>query len=91
MQLSIPDSVAVVEGFISMSDEEISAYCQEHGFAMSSADLIFTRDYFKTLHRDPTITELKVVDTYWSDHCRHTTFQTQLTEVQFQEARWARR
>ena len=85
LQLSIPDSVAVVEGFISMSDEEISTYCQEHGFAMSSADLIFTRDYFKTLHRDPTITELKVVDTYWSDHCRHTTFQTQLTEVEFEE------
>ena len=68
-----------------MSDEEIAAYCRENGFAMSSADLCFTRDYFKKIGRNPTITELKVVDTYWSDHCRHTTFQTELTEVAFEE------
>lgn len=85
MQLSVPESVPVVEGFLAMSDEEIADYCRENGFAMSSADLCFTRDYFKKIGRNPTITELKVVDTYWSDHCRHTTFQTELTEVAFEE------
>ncbi len=85
LQLTIPTKVETVEGFISMDDAQTAAYCQENGFAMSAADLIFTRDYFKKIGRNPTITELKVVDTYWSDHCRHTTFQTKLTDVQFEE------
>ncbi len=73
--------VADVDGFISMSDEEIAAYHKNIGFAMSVADLVFVRDYFKSEQRNPTETELKVIDTYWSDHCRHTTFATQLKNV----------
>ncbi len=70
-----------VDGFIKMSDEEIQAYHKNIGFAMSAQDLAFVRDYFKGEKRNPTETELKVIDTYWSDHCRHTTFATELKNV----------
>ncbi len=70
-----------VNGFIKMSDKEIAEYHKNTGFAMSVADLIFVRDYFTSEKRDPTETELKVIDTYWSDHCRHTTFATELKNV----------
>ncbi len=70
-----------VAGFIAMSDEDIAAYHKNVGFAMSVADLAFVRDYFKKEGRDPKETELKVIDTYWSDHCRHTTFATELKNV----------
>ena len=73
--------VHVVYGFTKMSDEEIAAYHKQNGFAMSVADLAFVRDYFKEEGRDPTETEVKVIDTYWSDHCRHTTFATELRNV----------
>jgi len=70
-----------VAGFIDMTDAEITAYHKNVGFAMSALDLIFVRDYFRTEKRNPTETELKVIDTYWSDHCRHTTFATELKNV----------
>lgn len=73
--------VANVDGFIRMSEEEIAAYHRKNGFAMSVEDLIFVRDYFKDEGRDPTETEIKVIDTYWSDHCRHTTFATEIRDV----------
>lgn len=71
-----------VEGFLSMTDEEIAAFHKREGFAMSAADLAFVRDYFKGEGRNPTETELKVIDTYWSDHCRHTTFATRLKRIE---------
>ena len=70
-----------VEGFIGRTDEEIAAYHKKIGFAMSTEDLAFVRDYFKDEGRNPTETELKVIDTYWSDHCRHTTFATELKNI----------
>ena len=73
--------VCDVEGFIDMTDEEIASYHKNIGFAMSVADLVFVRDYFRSEKRNPTETELKVIDTYWSDHCRHTTFATELKTV----------
>ncbi len=73
--------VSEVNGFIDMSDEQITAYHKSVGFAMSAADLAFVRDYFKSEKRNPTETELKVIDTYWSDHCRHTTFATELKNM----------
>ncbi len=87
IKADVPADVARVEGFISRSDDEIAQYHKEMGFAMSVADLCFCRDYFaNTEHRDPTITELKVIDTYWSDHCRHTTFLTQLDSVDIEKS-----
>ena len=75
--LIVPD----VEGFTDFSDEEIAKYHAAQGFAMSVEDLKFVRDYFISEGRVPTFTELKVIDTYWSDHCRHTTFATELTDI----------
>ena len=85
-----PDDIVRIEGFIAKSDDEIAAYHSEMGFAMSVADLCWVRDYFKNdENRDPSLTELKVIDTYWSDHCRHTTFATQLDEIKIDESRYS--
>ena len=73
--------VPMIDGFIKMSDIEVASYHASTGFAMSLQDLLFVRDYFITESRDPSETELKVIDTYWSDHCRHTTFATEITNV----------
>ena len=81
MEMPEGTPVAVLNGFIGYSDDEIAAFHKSVGFAMSVADLIFVRDYFASEKRDPTETELKVIDTYWSDHCRHTTFSTELKDV----------
>ena len=72
-----PGKITQVEGFITMSDEKLEALGDTLGLAMDSDDLRFLRDYFRdTEHRNPTMTEIRIVDTYWSDHCRHTTFLT---------------
>ncbi len=75
------DDVKSVEDFISYGDERIAEYHAETGLAMSVQDLAFVRDYFKKEGRNPTETEIKVIDTYWSDHCRHTTFSTELKDI----------
>ncbi|MBP3398795.1 MAG: phosphoribosylformylglycinamidine synthase [Erysipelotrichaceae bacterium] len=76
------DFVPIVEGFIDYSDSELEDYIKNHGMAMNFDDLKVTQDYFKNEERrNPTETELKVLDTYWSDHCRHTTFATIITDL----------
>ncbi len=81
-----PETVATVEGFIAMDDAALSALLEQLGLAMDLDDLKFLQGYFREdEHRDPTITEIRVVDTYWSDHCRHTTFSTVLTDVQIDD------
>jgi phosphoribosylformylglycinamidine synthase len=76
--------VPVFEGFINYSKEEIANFLQKMSLAMSLEDLLFIQDYFKNEeHRNPTETEIKVLDTYWSDHCRHTTFETELSNITF--------
>ena len=86
MTAAVPENVKRVDGFLSMSAEELHAYWESMGFAMSEADLAFCRDYFRDEEkRDPSVTELKVIDTYWSDHCRHTTFLTRLDEVEVEK------
>lgn len=90
MDMVVPSDVETVTGFSKMSDEEIKRYRAEQGFAMSLEDIKFVRDYFQLEeHRDATITELKVIDTYWSDHCRHTTFLTNIKEVTFEDGEYA--
>ncbi len=89
MKADIPADIIRINGFINKSDEEIAKYHAEMGFAMSVADLCWVRDYFKNdENRDPSLTELKVIDTYWSDHCRHTTFATQLDEIKINESKY---
>jgi phosphoribosylformylglycinamidine synthase len=83
----VPPDVAVVEGFIQWDAGRFDAYYRSMGFAMSPEDLAFCRDYFRdTEHRDPTVTELRMIDTYWSDHCRHTTFLTRLTKIEVEKS-----
>ncbi len=76
------EDVKEVAGFIDYSDSEIAAYHAKIGLAMSVEDLAFVRDYFRKEKRNPTETEIKVIDTYWSDHCRHTTFATELKNIE---------
>ncbi len=87
MKADRPADVAVVEGFTSWNDDEMQKYFSSMGFAMTLSDLKFCRDYFRDdEHRDPTVTELRVIDTYWSDHCRHTTFLTRLDKVEIEKS-----
>lgn len=80
---TVPEDVAVVEGFIHMTEEDSKKFYDKYGFAMDMEDLKFCQKYFRdTEKRDPTITEMKMIDTYWSDHCRHTTFLSKLEKVE---------
>ncbi|MGI6498124.1 MAG: phosphoribosylformylglycinamidine synthase [Oscillospiraceae bacterium] len=85
MQVTVPTEVATVAGFTEATDEQLSHMLSQFGFAMDLDDLRLCRSYFQDEGREPTITELKMLDTYWSDHCRHTTFMTVLEEVTFEE------
>ncbi len=87
MKAAVPDDVAVITNFIVWNDDEMKHYYDSMGFAMTLSDLKFCRDYFRdTEHRDPTVTELRVIDTYWSDHCRHTTFLTRLEKIEIEKS-----
>ncbi|MCQ2527612.1 MAG: phosphoribosylformylglycinamidine synthase [Saccharofermentans sp.] len=79
----IPTTVETIDGFIDMDEDGLKALRASMGLAMSDADIIFTQDFFKSQKRNPTVTEIRVLDTYWSDHCRHTTFLTELTDITF--------
>lgn len=77
-----PEDIQVVDGFIHMTDDDTEKFYEKYGFAMDIADLKFCQEYFRdTEKREPTMTEMKMIDTYWSDHCRHTTFLTRLEEI----------
>ena len=85
-QYAAPQTVATVEGFISMDEAALASLLDSLGLAMDLDDLKFLQNYFREdEHRDPTITEIRVVDTYWSDHCRHTTFSTHIDNVVIQD------
>lgn len=86
MQIPEPQPVEVVDGFIDLDEAGLNQFLADRGLAMDLADITFFQKYFRdTEKRNPTITEIKVVDTYWSDHCRHTTFGTELTNVQIDD------
>ncbi|MEC5394376.1 phosphoribosylformylglycinamidine synthase [Bergeyella sp. RCAD1439] len=78
-----PEAVLTYEGFKDFSKDALAEFYQAHGFAFGLDDLEHIQRYYQSEDRDPTETELKVLDTYWSDHCRHTTFETALTNVRF--------
>ncbi|NPA09159.1 MAG: phosphoribosylformylglycinamidine synthase [Chlorobi bacterium] len=79
-----PSKVIVHENFINFDDAQLEEFFNNHGFALGLDDLKFIQEYFKSEQRNPTETELKVLDTYWSDHCRHTTFETELSNIEFE-------
>ena len=86
MHYEIPTEVKVLEGFNNMTEAEMRGCIRSMGLAMDEADLAMCVEYFRdTEHRDPTITELRMIDTYWSDHCRHTTFNTVIDSVTFED------
>ena len=76
VKYTIPTTVETLTGFIDKTDAELADFVVHYGLAMDNDDIKFCQEYFKSEHRDPTITEIRMIDTYWSDHCRHTTFGT---------------
>ena len=86
LETEYPESpdIEIIEGFRDLSDDEIATLRQRYSLAMDEDDLKFMRNYFCTKGREPSITELRVLDTYWSDHCRHTTFLTEISGVRFE-------
>ena len=81
----IPKTVKILKGFIDLNDKELFNFIKSYDLAMDFDDLKFCREYFLSEKRNPTITEIKVIDTYWSDHCRHTTFLTIIDNVEFED------
>ena len=89
MDLTIPTTVETIDGFVDMDEKALLDYRKSLGLAMSEADIIFCQKYFRdTEKRNPTITEIRVIDTYWSDHCRHTTFATHINDVIFEDGKY---
>ena len=86
MTYAVPEAVATLTGFGQLDEAGLKAFIEEKGLAMDYGDIKFCQAYFRSEQRDPTITEIKMIDTYWSDHCRHTTFGTILDEVQIDDA-----
>ncbi len=86
LSVNIPESVATVDGFLDMDKDALANMVKTLGLAMDLDDITFCQAYFKTEHRNPTITEIRMIDTYWSDHCRHTTFLTTIDDVKFEDA-----
>lgn len=83
MDYPTPSTVETLTGFCELDEEGLANFVKEKGLAMDEADIAFCQNYFRFEKRDPTITEIRMIDTYWSDHCRHTTFQTELKDVEF--------
>ncbi len=83
----IPTTVQTLTGFTSLEDDGLAEFIKNYGLAMDLDDIRFCRDYFRSEKKDPTITEIRMIDTYWSDHCRHTTFLTTIDNVSFEDER----
>jgi len=81
----IPTEVATLNGFCDMTGEQLTEFLSNYALAMDKDDLLFCQKYFQSERRDPTITEIRMIDTYWSDHCRHTTFNTTIDNVTFED------
>ena len=86
IRYDIPTEVATLTGFTKLSRDELADFIANYGLAMDLDDIVFCQSYFREEGRDPTITEIRMIDTYWSDHCRHTTFGTILDDVQIDDA-----
>jgi len=90
MKYDVPADVKVLDGFNALDEQGLRSFMEEYGLAMNYEDLEFCQGYFRdTEKREPSITEIRVIDTYWSDHCRHTTFDTQIESVQIDSGKYA--
>ena len=85
LKYNIPESVATLDGFTALDNKGLADFVSKYGLAMDTDDIKFCQDYFKSEHRDPTMTEIRMIDTYWSDHCRHTTFLTHIDGAVFED------
>lgn len=87
LQMVVPEvkPVPVIEGFLEMERDELNGLIEKFGLSMDADDIAFCQDYFRDERRCPTVTEIKVIDTYWSDHCRHTTFNTELVDIEIED------
>ena len=85
VKYDIPTEVATLTGFTKLDQDGLADFIKSYGLAMDLDDITFCQAYFKTEDRDPTITEIRMIDTYWSDHCRHTTFGTVIDSVSFED------
>ncbi len=84
-EYAIPTTVETLDGFIDLDEAGLKAFIDKYALAMDFADISFCQEYFKNEKRNPTITEIRMIDTYWSDHCRHTTFLTSIDNVKFED------
>jgi len=82
----VPTEVKILDGFTSLDRAGLAEFISDYGLAMDIDDITFCQQYFVSEKRDPTITEIRMIDTYWSDHCRHTTFLTVIDDVKFEDA-----
>ncbi len=85
VKYDIPTTVETLDGFCKLSDDELKSFVEKYALAMDFDDIKFCQNYFKSEDRDPTLTEIRMIDTYWSDHCRHTTFLTTVDSVKFED------
>ena len=85
IKYDIPSGVATLDGFTALDSDGLADFVSRYGLAMDTDDIKFCQDYFKSEHRDPTMTEIRMIDTYWSDHCRHTTFLTHIDSAVFED------
>ncbi|WP_405345518.1 phosphoribosylformylglycinamidine synthase [Ruminococcus sp.] len=85
VQYDIPTTVKTLDGFNELDREGLESFVADYGLAMDADDIAFCQQYFQSERRDPTITEIRMIDTYWSDHCRHTTFLTTIDSVKFED------
>ena len=85
MKYDIPNEVAILDGFIDLDEEGLKNFIKSYGLAMDLGDITFCQEYFKGEKRNPTVTEIRMIDTYWSDHCRHTTFLTIIDNATFED------
>lgn len=81
----IPETVPTLDGFVTLDRAGLEAFIKKYGLAMDADDIAFCQEYFISEHRDPTMTEIRMIDTYWSDHCRHTTFLTRIDNAVFED------
>jgi len=89
MEVEVPADVAILDGFNKLDRAGLAKFISENGLAMSLEDLAFCQSHFEKEGRDPSVTEIKVIDTYWSDHCRHTTFMTQIENVEIEDSHFS--